>query len=826
MLNGRETMNKVELLAPAGSFEAMKAAVESGADAVYIGGSKFNARAFADNLNEDKLKEAVEYAHLRGVRVYVTVNILILQNELKEVLEYINYLYSIDVDAIIVQDIGLASAIQELMPDFEVHCSTQMAIHNTDGASLMMEQGIKRVVLARELSLKEIDSVVQNTGIHAEIFVHGALCVCYSGQCYMSSLIGGRSGNRGKCAQPCRKKYQLYDYDTGNIVGPKEGTYLISTKDLNTYQNLYSIAESKVASLKIEGRMKRPEYVAIIVHNYKQALECIQQSKDNCLSKQAEYELQIAFNREFTQGYLFDRRNQEIVSTDRPDNRGIYIGKALGQQANMLELLIDDNFLNDGDSLEIIDKRGHSTGTTVSGIKKGNQTVKTAYKGDQVKIFFKERVSPGSIVNKTIDNVLFQKAREEYAYENKRKTRLRGRFCASLGENPVLHVWDDRENHISIQGEEVVQAAERAALTKDKVAEQLQKTKDTHYEFENLDIVIQEGSFLSLKAINHMRRTALEQLSQKRVRLNQRTVKSIDVQQVVQPANKKSPLGRIEVIAGVRSLDAAKSALEAGADQIYILGDYHYKENFQLIMDLKKYYNNNRVYYVLPQITRDAEQSHTEKMLQELQAASGPIGLVLSNLGQIPLANRIQPHSLRGNFTLNAVNSLTVDYLRRKGIQSICISPELNINQIKELHENCSIDMEALVYGYIPAMVTEYCPSSAAGDCSSCGGQCRQNYGIMDDRQKLFRTIHMGSCKTMILNSDILCVYDNLSNVMEAGANRIRLDFYHEEAREINEIVRVFGEKVNNSSEKINTGIIDQIKQKGFTKGHYFRGID
>jgi len=821
-------MNKLELLAPAGSLEALEAAVESGADAVYIGGTKFNARAFANNLDEEMLVKAVEYAHIRGVKVYVTVNILILQSELQEVMEYIKYLYSIHVDAVIVQDIGLAALIRELLPEFEVHCSTQMAIHNTDGAALLHELGIKRVVLARELSLQDVDHIAETTGVDAEIFVHGALCVCYSGQCYMSSLIGGRSGNRGKCAQPCRKRYRFYDMDQEKEINLKGGSYLISTRDLNTYENLYDIAESKAASLKVEGRMKRPEYVAIIMHHYREALDCIMRGEKGCISEQAAYELTMAFNREFTKGYLFNQRNQDIVNIERPDNQGMFIGKVLSQKGNMVELLLENNFIHDGDSIEIIAQNGRSGGGTISGIKLGNDTVKSAKAGDKIRVFITDRVTPGSRVNKTIDNKLFEIAREEYAYKNKKKIELYGKFSGKINELPIFLVQDSAGNSVEITGDEMIQSAQKLSVSEEKIAEQLNKTKDTPYFFQQLDIDIEPNAFISIKAVNNLRREALEQVSQARVKHKRPAAIELDTKITVRHKEVSSSQSRPqELIAGIVSLEAGISAIEGGADTLYILGQYRYKEDLGLIRDISKHCSeaNCSLYYVMPQITKDAEVEALENMLRKALELHESLGIVISNISHIKMSERLGSNKVRGSFTLNITNSKAADFYFEHGLKSIGISPELNLSQIKELYKNTSGSLEAIVYGYLPAMITEYCPSTAAAKCSKCGSGCSKSYGIVDERNKMFPVRSMGNCRSTILNSDVLCVYDHLSNIKDSGANHFRMDFYLENEQDIYHLVKAYKNKMNGSPDT-NSEIIEKIKAKGYTKGHYFRGID
>lgn len=311
---------ELELLAPVGSMEALYAAVENGADAVYLGGKLFSARHYANNFDLEELKLAVDYAHLRNVRVYVTVNILIDNEELEAVLDYIKYLYMIDVDGLIVQDLGLVYLIKELFPDFELHGSTQMTINNLPGAVFLEELGFKKLVLAREVPIKEIGQIYANSNIDLEAFVHGALCVSYSGQCLMSSIIGGRSGNRGTCAQPCRLAYSIIDYKQGNIISREwQEKYIISPKDLNTIDHIEELIKQGVVSFKIEGRMKSPEYVATIVKNYRKAID---QGSNRIRPEDREDILQI-FNRGFTKGLPFGDFARDLISYDRPDNRGL-----------------------------------------------------------------------------------------------------------------------------------------------------------------------------------------------------------------------------------------------------------------------------------------------------------------------------------------------------------------------------------------------------------------------------------------------------------------------------------------------------------------------
>ena len=346
-------MKDVELLAPVGSFESLKAAVQNGADAVYLGGKDFSARASANNFDREELKEAVKYAHVRGVRVFVTTNTLIKQNELEDFIDYVKFLYDINIDALILQDIGAAMTIKKLLPDFELHASTQMVAHSLEDVKYLESVGFDRVVLARELNVDEIKNICDNTNVDIEVFVHGALCVCYSGQCLMSSMIGNRSGNRGRCAQPCRQRYTMIDIYTGEEID-SNGDYLLSTRDLNAIEEINQVIDAGVYSLKIEGRMKKPEYVATVVGNYRQAMDEYLRTKKVNVSHDIMADLYTIFNRKFTKGLLLGEVGKDVMNSQVPNNQGLYIGRVVdyNKKAKRLKIALEEN-LKKGDGINL-----------------------------------------------------------------------------------------------------------------------------------------------------------------------------------------------------------------------------------------------------------------------------------------------------------------------------------------------------------------------------------------------------------------------------------------------------------------------------------------
>jgi len=331
-------MKRIELLAPAGNMESFFAAITAGADAVYIGGKNFGARALASNFTNEELVEAINYAHIFNRKVYVTVNTLVYETEINYLLEYIEFLHTNNVDAIIVQDLGLINLLHKKFPNLEIHASTQINTHNKKTLEILKNNGITRVVFARESSLDEINKTDVN--IEKEIFIHGALCMCYSGQCLLSSVIGGRSGNRGLCAQPCRLEYKLLEQLPNReekFVGT-EGKYLLSTKDLCTLDNLDQILNSNIDSLKIEGRMKSKEYVYLVTSIYRKAIDNFYETGKTNITEEDIEELKLIFNRNFTKGYLFNEDKNNISNEFRPNHLGINIGKVISQNKNRIKI--------------------------------------------------------------------------------------------------------------------------------------------------------------------------------------------------------------------------------------------------------------------------------------------------------------------------------------------------------------------------------------------------------------------------------------------------------------------------------------------------------
>ena len=502
-------MKKIELLAPAGDFSCLVAAIEAGADAVYIGGKLFGARAFSNNFTDDEIVKAINYAHLYGVKVYVTTNTIIYEHEVDYFLNYIEFLHKNNVDAIIIQDLGLLDLVRKTFPNLEIHASTQMHIHNLDGVQLMEKLGVKRVVLARETSIDKIKYIKENTNIELEVFIHGALCISYSGQCLMSSLIGNRSGNRGTCAGSCRQLYSVVDKNNNILLN---NMYPLSTKDLCSLENLNELIELGISSLKVEGRMKSKEYVYTVVKLYRMAIDSYYKNGKISIDEQELFNLRKIFNREFTKGFLFNEDNNNIVNINRPNHQGVEIGRVLSYKSNIATIKLY-NEINIGDGLRIVGKK--DVGVIVNNIYINKKLVKSASKNDIISIKVNDKVEKDDKVLLTLDNKLNKKIDEEILLRT-RKVLIKGTFIAKLNEK-IRFIVTDGVNTVEECSDFLVEQAINKKITEKEIREKLNKIKDTVYEYKFLDINIDDNIFIPLTKLNDLRRNIFLKLNEKRL---------------------------------------------------------------------------------------------------------------------------------------------------------------------------------------------------------------------------------------------------------------------------------------------------------------------
>ncbi|MBU5440239.1 U32 family peptidase [Tissierella sp. MSJ-40] len=801
---------KVELLAPVGSIESLYAAVQNGANAVYLGGKLFNARQYASNFGFEELKEAVEYAHLRGVKVYVTANILVDNSEMEEAIDYIKFLYETDVDAIIIQDLGLAYLIREILPSFSLHGSTQMTINNLSGAVFLQKIGFERVVLARETPIEEIKYIHENNPIELEGFIHGALCVCYSGQCLMSSLIGGRSGNRGKCAQPCRMTYTIVNQEGKVISKEWDKKHILSPKDLNTLDDLEQIVNAGIVSLKIEGRMKRSEYVATVVNNYRKALD----SGSKTLTLENKQDVAQIFNRGFTKGLMFREFGRDFISYDRPDNRGILIGKVTKVDKYKTYVLLKDN-VEAGDGLEFETFSGEYKGITVPFDGKKGSTLKLDKIGNVLK---------DSLVYKTSSISLLKKAKSSYE-ENKIRNPIDMEVTLNISENPELIVVD--RGKIVIKSSDIkVEKGENITLTEEKIVEQLSKLSDTPYYLNNININLEEGAFLPIRVLNHLRREAVEDLNNLNKNFNHR--KPIDEDQYERIKEKffifdnknKAPERKISI--KVNSLNQFNQLNLDKLDRIY-LGFY---EGLNEVVDRLKN-REKEVYIWTDKILYQKDLDRLEKIIKPLENIID--GVSVSNIGTLQYIRERFNFKIHGDIGLNIFNSFTIDFLKEIGLVSMTLSPELNINQIKKISQRTATSLESIVYGYLPLMVTKHCPMALIKGCKDNRGckSCNfsKGYGLKDRKGFVFYMDRKEGFST-IYNSVPIVVLDSLKQIYDNGVDMTRLDFTFE-TKNIAMIQRMYYDYGKNQiGDKEVAEFLDKYKEENnITKGHYFRGV-
>lgn len=661
-------MKKPELLSPAGNMDSLVAAIEGGCDAVYLSGTMYGARSFAANFTNEQLEEAITYAHLYGVKIYVTINTLIYEAEVKNFLSYVDYLVSIHVDAVIVQDIGMMDLLRGLYPELEIHASTQMHIHNLEGAKLLESLGIKRVVLARETPIELVSEIRKETSIELEIFVHGALCISYSGQCLMSSLIGGRSGNRGTCAQCCRQPYVL----SSNGKKINKDDYLLSAKDLNTLEYLPQLIELGVDSLKIEGRMKRPEYVYFVTSLYRKAIDTYVETGKIEITNQELETLKKIFHRGFTKGFLFHEENNQFVNEYRPNHMGIPIGVVKSRKGNFLEIELTKE-LNIGDGIRILGEK-EDFGKEIDVIWKGKEKVKRGYPKEIVRIPFKENVKEGSLLVKTTDREDLDTI-QKYITSKSRKVPLK--FFLEVKKNlPMKLKIEDGVRTCEVVSDFLVEESKNSPITKERILSQLEKLGGTVYCLDSASLDCDDFIFIPIQKINELRRIGIEAITEKR--LERKILKKGTYQKDLPnfPTKKEKSVY-------VTTLEEYEKIKNKGYDEIYMN-----KEVLEMV-------KNSKFTLKIPRVQEHLKENYENVLVGEL-------GSVYH-----------YPNAV-SDFSLNVVNSYSVAFLHSLGIRKVTLSYELNDYQIERLidayHERYQKHpcLELIVLGKIEAMIMKY----------------------------------------------------------------------------------------------------------------------
>lgn len=866
-------MKKIpELLAPAGSMDALKAAVNAGADAIYIAGKQFGARHYATNFNNKELKEAVDFAHLRGVMVYVTVNTLIKDHELKEVAKYLVFLYKIGVDAILVQDIGVAQIAKKIVPDLKLHASTQLTIHNLEGVKWADEMGFKRVVLSREMELSEIQKIsnhTQSEDIELEIFAHGALCYSYSGQCLISSFIGGRSGNRGMCAQPCRRKYDLV-FGKKNEYGkplklsavPLKNKYLLSTRDLALYKHLNRITNLNVSSLKIEGRMRSPEYVAIVISIYRKALDSIAKGKWKPKTEDIN-NLKLAFNRDFTLGYLFEKDYSKIMGRNRPGNRGVYVGPVHKYDKKTKEVLVEikgDIIPQKGDGIVFIpphnDKKDY--GMLINESPQINKNMvkfkvqRCLKQGTELYLTRRKSLVDNAqkIINGSGSNFKNQIPVDlEILIQNDGTITLKSMF--NIADNPLK---------LEITADFKMEKALKRPLDEKTIIKQFKKTGGTPFIVKNTDITYSGDLFAPIGELNKIRRAMFEKIEEMIIssyKSSENEIKRaydqlIKLENEFSHNNIKLNKKNLKLSVYVDNLETLKAAAEVGCNKIYFSpfnlyrpSECDFKSEInadQILMKINEALyicKENKANFILklPKITSSTFLDNLKPLLQQAFNL-GVTGVMVDGIGAAKFILDLNPKiDLFASSGLNIWNVETTNALMGY-FKCITISPELSGNEIQILaskvqQTDIKTELEVIVQGNLESMISKNCLPCLIDDKLSKGEIYDEIFlGIKDIKDHVFPLRLDNECRTIILNSVELSLIDYIPKIAKFNIDSISLDLngrtekytglmcsIYKDAIEIN-LKTGYNKKDLNEMKKT----IKNLSLGGITTGNFIKG--
>ena len=814
-----------ELLAPAGDMESLIAAVENGADAVYFGTDMFSARGFADNFTIGSIMDAIDYAHLRGVKAYITVNTLIKDSEMENAINLLYYLNEYGADAVIVQDTGLLSKIRELSLDLPVHASTQMTIHNSEGVKFLEELGVKRVVLAREMSLDEIRKIKQNTDINIEIetFVHGALCMSYSGQCLLSSIIGGRSGNRGYCAQPCRKKYKLRA--NGNAV-KTDGEYLLSPKDLNTTAMLPQLIDAGIDSFKIEGRMKRPEYVAGVVRIYRRLIDRhVGQPSEYYITKDESMRLAQLFNRGFTSSYFSGEPRTDLMSRKRPYNRGIPIGTAAGYDRKSGRMRVDlAGTLNTGDGIGIEDD-AVETGEVVYRMYEDGRMIDHADAGMVIEIPSDTQVRAGSTVYKTLDKTLMKTLQKTFTSTVPiRKVPVTITAKAVAGKPFELKIEDINFNMVQLESQYLVEKAVKRPTTKEQIIQQLTKLGNTVFDVFAIDVSVDDNIFIPISQLNDMRKDATSRLNNARLTQWRRVPHARYTTMSTFPEAEEIPTKKTTLAVGVDLLKNVPNAISGGADVIYLDSECIRNNNKTDIGTATEHAHKTgrKIYFDTSRIAKDSNMGASEEIFR-MAKTLGVDGAVVSNAATFKHANKMGLGIILDS-PFNVFNHSSLDFWTEHGAQVIVLSPELTLKEIKRIAPLGAT--ECIVHGRLELMESEHCIVGGMYE-GACPAPCKDNeFELVDEKGYTFPIKMDSDCRMHVLNSKVLCMLDDIPKIIESGVSSIRINAGTIDGVDVEAITRSYRDAIDGCFEKSgkNTATCKDLTKES-TKGHYFRGV-
>lgn len=824
-----------ELLAPAGSYEILVVAINAGANAVYIAGHRYGARAFAHNFTSEELEKAVEYAHLNNAQVHVTVNTLFHSEEILEVLKYAQFLYRIGVDAVIVQDLGLLYLLKRFLPDLNVHSSTQMTLRDYESLLWAKDNGVSRIILPREMSTTEIKNIhnkleKEDINLDLEVFGHGSLCYCISGDCYMSSYIHGRSANRGACSQPCRSQYKL-KYKNKNI----STGCLISTHDLATFNNLKEINDAGVKSIKIEGRLKSEDYVATVVNTYHTLMKNMDKEIDPLLLKELNRDMDLTFNRYYTNGYILDDAPGDVMGRESSYHQGLYLGdivKIDGEEVTIKFESPDHPTLINGDGIGF-KNRSKIRGIYIDNILKQDEneiiikTTREVYVGDKVYISYSKNLH---------DKVKKYKKEQvqsniplslDVAKNNKDKIVINASFQV-----------DNTNISYGYKSKEKIEKAQKRPTTPEIIEKQFQKTGNTPFYIKQIKINIPEDIFIPIGQINRIRRELLNKgkqllLEHYKPKENEAEDKRISIKQFIKKhkntkQNKKTDYLGINII--INNLEQVKTITKYPINKIYYDPSYTYKNKKSYFENLEKELEevqniayDKEIVLTLPAFISDNDLTKIKTIIENLKEKN----INISIQGDSPALPKIFKTQVYGSHTLNVWNNYTTKILNDTGFKALTISNELSKKEIEDLiqYNTTNCNMELIVFGNQEIMVTNdnFTKLNEGNDLNLE----TYEYAILEDKKNnyKFKILQDYNNRTHFFNTDCLSLIDEIDIIKDLGIDSIVLDCRFTSNNYLNKVVSLYIQRLEDTDSNIS--YFDEIKgfsNSALNKGNFESG--
>lgn len=827
-----------ELLAPAGSYDVLVVAINAGADAVYIAGHRYGARAFAHNFTSEELEAAVRYAHLNGSAVHVTVNTLFNTSEILNVLKYAQFLYRIGVDALIVQDLGLVYLLRTFIPDMEIHSSTQMTLRDYNSVLWAKDNGIKRVILPREMGVEEINCIhekliADNINIDLEVFGHGSLCYCISGDCYMSSFIVGRSANRGACAQPCRSQYKLkyHNHSVGNGC-------LISTHDLAVFRDLKSISDAGVYSLKIEGRLKSDDYVSTVVNTYRTMIDHLDEDDNGDLLKSLQRDLDLTFNRYYTNGYILNDEPWEVMGRESSFHQGLYLGKIVSIDGELVDIEFADPehpHLINGDGI------GFKWHNKIRGIYLDSILEQDEH---HVLIETTRDIRVGSEVYISYSKALHDKQKQYKNEQVKPHVPLSLDITCNKKNKLVVNASFNLEGETIQFGYRSTDAFEKAInkpITSETIEKQMSKTGNTSFIIENIKITnFPNDLFMPIGKLNQIRRELLNKASEKLLNYyipNETDAENIRLKikeyekELKEYPYKTQTKDYVGMNIYVNDFNLLKAACKHPVNKIYFDPSFFYKTSEEYFENIESLLRNaagicydKELVWVLSAFTSDKELILAKNILENLTKED----IIISVMGDSPSLTRIFDCNVYGAHNINVWNNYTVKILSDSGFKGLTISSELSKQEICEMVKNSqenNCNLELIVFGNQEIMVTndDFGEMTKIKDLDLTPGE----YMVLEDKKKnkaKFKIFQDYNNRSHFFNDDCLSLIDELDELKELGIDEITLDCRFTTPQYMNKVITLYQEKLNDDSDTLYFESIEGMSNSTINKGNYING--